>query len=312
MNKLISQQLCFGSITRIEQDYKNSKINAESRQNEIWLTLKNLENVLSPYNKESSISMINESAGKKESDIDYHTKALLKESINYSTLTNGAFDITIGPLLHLWGFGYKKTRVPSPVEIEKDLPLINYKLINLNAKETKAILLKEGQYIHPGAIAKGFACDLLKKKFENSNLHINMGGNIQLINSEKMVGIQAPFDKPGIVACAIKVFNKSVVTSGINQRYFRNFFKLYHHLLDPKSGMQPKHNLASVTVISQSSTKADALATAFFILGIEKSREIIKKENIDVIFINKKRKIFCTADIFEKLSTAHKFLKLHL
>jgi thiamine biosynthesis lipoprotein len=312
MDKIVSQQVHFGTIVTIEEDNPENKNCTEGRQEEIRLILKNLEVVLSPYDNASLISKINESAGIKDCPITGPVRDLLREAKNYSRLTNGAFDITIGPLMQLWGFGYKKNTVPSNAEIKKVLPLINYESLEINQEGTRAILLREGQSIHPGAIAKGFACDLLKQKFNKSSLLINMGGNVQLINLEKIVGIQDPFNKPGLVAGFMKVYNQSVVTSGINERYFWKFFKLYHHLLDPSTGRQPEHDLASVTVINPSSTEADALATAFFILGMEKSKKIIKERNLDVAFINKRREIFCNEGIFHKLSVKKNFTKLPL
>ena len=163
-----------------------------------------------------------------------------------------------------------------------------------------------------GGIAKGYAADKIYKYLkEDENLEnalINLGGNIRILgNKEKnqpfSIGIQDPTKPRGNSIGNIKVSDKSVVTSGIYERYLEKNNKIYHHMLNPHTGYPFENNLSSVTIISDKSIICDALSTTTFGLGIEKGLKLIESlDNVDAIFVTKDKKIYLSSNLKDKLN----------
>ena len=220
---------------------------------------------------------------------------ILQKGKYYSSLENGVFDITVKPLSSLWDF--KSGVIPSEQNISAALPKIGYK--NIEASKN-SITLKNNAEIDLGGIAKGYMADkitdfLIEKGV--SSAIINLGGNVTVIgknqNQNFTLGIQKPFDKgnSALVSC----HDMSVVTSGIYQRYFENNGKIYHHLLNTKTGFPEQNGLYSVTIIAKSATTADALSTLCFLLGKEKGMELLEGfENTEAVFIDENQKMHLT------------------
>lgn len=155
-------------------------------------------------------------------------------------------------------------------------------------------LLDPNASIDVGAIAKGYIADRLKEYLKKNGVKhaiIDLGGNIlalgtKIDGSKYNIGIQRPFDETGQPITSIKVANKSVVTTGIYQRYFEQDGKIYHHILDPRTGYPCENDLYSVTIITDSSLTADALSTSCYLMGFEKANHLIDQlENVDAVFI---------------------------
>lgn len=156
-----------------------------------------------------------------------------------------------------------------------------------------------------GGIAKGFIADKMKAYLQSKKITsgiINLGGNVLTVGeksdgSDYTVGIQKPFDESGEPICTVKVKDKSVVTSGIYERYYRVDGKLYHHILDTTTGYPVNNNLYSVTIISDSSCDGDALSTTCFALGIDKAKELINSlSGVEAIFVTDDYSIITTSD----------------
>ena len=193
-------------------------------------------------------------------------KALAEEAFKISDFTDGAFDITVAPLLDLWGFRTKKYAVPREEQIQEALKTVGYN----NQVDTYDF----------GGIAKGYAGDkvssLLKERGIDSAI-ISLGGNIHAIGTKPngdlwKVGIQNP-DGEGYVGY-VKVNDCAVVTSGGYERYFESGEMKYSHIINPKSGKPADSGVKSVTVISKSGMLADALSTAFYVMGTEKTHKL--------------------------------------
>ena len=160
-----------------------------------------------------------------------------------------------------------------------------------------------------GALAKGYVADRIRDYLEKQGVKrafINLGGNILAMGtkpdgSDYNVGIQAPFKDTGEPITSVKVADKSVVTSGTYQRYFEADGKLYHHILDPRTGYPCENTLTSVTIITNSSLTADAFSTTCFLLGYDESMKMISQmENVDAIFITNDNKIHYSANFQQK------------
>jgi len=244
------------------------------------------------YKAESIVSKINRQAGVKPVKVDQDILAMIKTAKEYSRLTEGRFDITVTPIIELWGFGTDEKKVPTSQAIENKLKLVSYKDIIINEEGKTIMLAKSGMKIDLGAVAKGYivdkAANFLKNKGIKSVL-INAGGNIKTIgtkyNGEKWrLGIRNPRDDEedpnDNYFKVIEVKGTNVVTSGDYERYFMEAGKRYHHILNANTGY-PARGLASVTVIADSSLKGDLLSTSLFLLGFDKAKQYIA-EHADI------------------------------
>jgi len=213
----------------------------------------------------------------------------------------------VGPLVKLWGIGTEHARVPSKAEISKILPLVDYRQIELDEKNNSVFLKRPGMSIELGGIAKGYAADeAVKVLRQNGVKHgtVDLGGNIIVIGTKPdgklwKIGIQNPFFKTrGSIVATVEVADKTLVTSGPYERYIEKDGKIYHHILDTRTGFPVENELMSVTIIAESSIDADALSTTVFAMGLEEGMDFVESiENIDAIFITKDYKVYTTSGV---------------
>ncbi len=271
-----------------------------------------IEDRMSAFRPNSDISTINENAGKGKTKVHKDTFEVLKAAAHYAKSSKGAYDLTIRPLVELWGIGKKDSYIPSNEEINSVIRLVSYKDILLKEKIGTVELKKVGQKIDLGGIAKGYAADEVKRiLLENSikNAMINLGGNILTMGCRKenepwVIGIQNPLAPTGSYLGTIRLQEKTIVTSGSNERFFMKDGKRYHHILDPITGAPAESHLLSVTVVCDSSMEADALTTAMFVMGLEKGLKFLKRFHADAIFITSNMGIYLTNGLKENFTIA--------
>jgi len=257
---------------------------------------------MSVYEKESDVAKINCKAGREAQKIHEDTFSLLKRSLEFSVLSGGAFDITIRPLTELWGFGKKQDYVPASDEIERILPLVNYRDLLLDENHCTAYLLKAGQSIDLGGIAKGYAADEVRRillQHKISDALINLGGNIVAMGRREdglpwRIGVQNPLSARGEHLGTLEASDKTIVTSGSNEQFFIRDGVRYHHIIDPRTGYPADSELLSATVICSSSTDADALTTGIFVSGISDSMTLLKSADAQAIFVMQNKDLFLT------------------
>ena len=217
--------------------------------------------------------------------------ALLSEGLSITRESNGAFDIAIAPLTSLWDFTAEDPKVPDDADIQNALPLCSSDGVTINGQDI--ILPSDDIQFDVGAIAKGYIADRLKdflvKKGVNSAI-INLGGNVLCIGSKPdgtpfKVGIQKPFADRNETEAVMDITGKSVVSSGIYERCFKQDGKLYHHILNPKTGYPYDNGLISVTIISDQSVDGDALSTTCFALGLDEGLKFAEKKGVQAVFI---------------------------
>lgn len=247
--------------------------------------------MFSRTNPESEISKINNSAGTAVT-VSEDTISIIKKGIYYSQLSDGAFDITIGSVSSLWDFKSEDHIVPPETSIESAVQNVDYTHIEIVDNTVK--LSYPNMKIDVGALAKGYIADRLKEHLINNGVEhaiIDLGGNVLVIGtkpdgSDYNIGIQKPFDETGVPYTSVKISDKSMVTTGIYQRYFEKDGNFYHHILDPETGYPCQNNLYSVTIVTDSSADADALSTTTFLLGYDKGMDFINSlDNVEAIFI---------------------------
>lgn len=217
--------------------------------------------------------------------------ALLSEGLSITKESDGAFDIAIAPLTSLWDFTAEDPKVPDDADIQNTLPLCSSDGVTINGQDI--ILPSDDIQFDVGAIAKGYIADRLKdflvKKGVNSAI-INLGGNVLCIGSKPdgtpfKVGIQKPFADRNETEAVMDITGKSVVSSGIYERCFKQNGKLYHHILNPKTGYPYDNGLISVTIISDQSVDGDALSTTCFALGLDEGLKFAEKKGVQAVFI---------------------------
>jgi thiamine biosynthesis lipoprotein len=241
----------------------------------------------------SEISKLNKAQGEWV-ELSEETVELIEQAIEYSKLTEGAFDITIAPLTELWHVKDNEGILPTKEQIEQAKSHIDYNLIEIDGNKVR-LKDKEAQ-IDLGGIAKGFIADRLKALMLERGVEsamINLGGNIAVIGSKKdgsswNVGIQKPFADRNEVIGSVLVQDKTVVSSGIYERYFEYEGEIYHHILDTSTGCPSTSDLEAVTIIGESSTIADALSTSCILLGSEKGMELVESlPEVEAVFVTK-------------------------
>ncbi len=242
----------------------------------------------------SEISRINASL-QVAVDVSPETADLVRQGLYYSELSDGKFDVTIAPVSDLWDFhDTKNTVIPSEEARNAACSLVNYQ--NVLVEDNTVTLLMPGMELDLGGIAKGYIADRLKEYLLGEGVehgYINLGGNVLLIGgkydgSDYRIGIQKPFAESGQTITTLEVRDCSIVSSGIDQRYFEKDGQLYHHILNPQNGMPYENDLLQVTILSDSSTMGDALSTCCFALGLEDGTKLVESlENVEAIFITK-------------------------
>jgi len=306
-------------ILKIGETMKMKKINSHNSIDKSFLALGTVNNIMlnqcgnieiiekavqrvleiddrmSAFKEDSDISKISRKAGLGLQEVHRETFDLIKKAVEFGELSNGAFDITMRPMIELWWINKKEDYIPTDFEIQETLKLVNYRDILLDEKNCSVALKNPGQSIDLGGIAKGYAADEVKRILLENRVEsaiINLGGNVvtigeKLPGQEWRVGIQNPLSPTGEYLCVLSATNKTVVTSGSNERFFIKDGVRYHHILDPRTGSPAQSELLSATAICSSSTDADAITTALFILGPKHSIELLRQLEVETIFVTK-------------------------
>lgn len=292
-----------GTINRIIAYGKksNEAVNASVKR------VVELDDMMSAFKDASDVMKINNNSGLKAQKVNMDTFNLLKHSLEFSSISRGAFDVTIRPLTNLWGVGKKLNYIPEKAEIEKVLEFVNYKDIELNELNCTVYLKRKGQAIDLGGIAKGYAADEVKRIMEQHKIKdalINLGGNVVVLGKNPQgdlwkIGIQNPFSATGNYIATVEVTNKAVVTSGSNEQFFIKNGVRYHHIINPHTGYPVNKGLLSVTVICESSTDADAITTALFVSDMDNAIPILKRINAEGIFVMENGDMYVTEGLKE-------------
>ncbi|MBN2259151.1 MAG: FAD:protein FMN transferase [Clostridiales bacterium] len=273
---------------------------------DVFSLISEYENTLSPYLENTEITYINNNAAEFPVPMSDVVSKVITESLNYSALSKGYFDITIGPLVDLWQISNTDIThfVPTSKDIENAKSLIAYK--NIKIENQMISFEKNGMAIDLGAIAKGYITDqiiALFKERDISSAILNLGGNIFAYGEKAdgfpyIVGIQDPDSRRGEILGTVKVTDKSIVTSGIYERFFELDGIIYHHILNPFTGYPEDNNLKSVTIVSDSSMDGDALSTTLFLLGLDEGIKTAEAlDGIDAVFITKSNEVHITSGL---------------
>ena len=259
---------------------------------EVFEEIDRLEAQLSKYNPKSAISVINRTAAGRSVRVAPGLFELLIDSIHYSDSTGGAFDVTAGPLMKAWGFFRGKGRVPPHSEIAQVLRRVGYRHVHLNGADRTIHFDVEGLELDLGAIGKGYAVDRavdILRRYGVTQALISSGTS-SLYALGAPPGLSAwpislcnPYNKER-AANVIRLSNCALSTSGNYEKFFELGAKTYAHILHPTTG-RPVENMLATIVMAQSACAADALSTAFYVMGVERSREYVAAHrNLAAVF----------------------------
>ena len=212
----------------------------------VFRLIKQLEDLLTVNREPSQLMTVNHAAGKHPVVVSQPVFELIQKAKSVSLLENSSFNFTIGPLVKRWKIGFHGDSVPPQTDIQNLLPLTNPENVELDPQTCSVFLTQPGMEIDLGAIAKGYIADRVRDLLHQlgiQNALINLGGNVLALgapphSTQKAwgIGLKKPFADPDALIGIMEVNNKSVVTSGIYERYFEKDGKIYHHILDPKTG----------------------------------------------------------------------------
>lgn len=279
--------LVFGTVYNITYQYEGDL------QPEIEAELKRFDLSLSPFNDSSIISRVNRN---EDLITDSFFQKCFNRSIEISRETDGAFDITIAPLANAWGFGFKKGTFPDSLMIDSLLQITGYEKVKL--ENEKVIKQDPRVMLSCSAVAKGYSVDVVAQLLERKgikNYMVDIGGEVVVKGKNPKdglwrIGINKPIDDSLSVRqdiqTVLELTDLGMATSGNYRNFYYKDGKKYAHTIDPRTGYPVQHSILSSTVIAEDCMTADALATAFMVMGLEKAEAFCKRfPKIDAYFI---------------------------
>jgi FAD:protein FMN transferase len=285
-----------------------------ANQHEMDSLLNDFDQIASIYQNNSLISRINRNETYEVTD--HYFNEIFKLARRISEETNGAFDVTVGPLVNAWGFGFKNRMEMNQQKVDSLLVFVGYQGIRL--ENHKIIKDHPNTQIDFNAIAKGYAIDVAGGFLESRGIRnylVDIGGEALAKGTKPgeqkwVIGIEQPIEAPSderSLKATIKLQNEAVATSGNYRRFYEMDGLKYAHTIDPATGFPVQHSLLSATVFADSAGKADAYATAFMVMGTEKTLEFLKKSpHIDAYLIfsdkNGETKTFATTRVKKMLN----------
>ncbi|MEG0949534.1 MAG: FAD:protein FMN transferase [Bacteroidales bacterium] len=278
----------FGTLYHISYEYP------DDIHDQIKAELQRFDNSLSTFNKQSVISRINQNDPNVEAD-EWFTRVFLKGRA-VSDATEGSFDMTVAPLVNAWGFGFKKSESVTPAMIDSIRTFVGFEKVKLEGK--KVIKSDSRIMLDASAIAKGYACDVIGEFLATKgvrNFMVEIGGEVTARGKNKSgkcwrIGINKPIEdasaSSGEIQDIISICNGGMATSGNYRNFYYKDGKRVAHTIDPRTGYPVEHTLLSATVIAPDCMTADAFATAFMVMGLEKSLAVVHNNpEIEAYFI---------------------------
>ena len=282
-----NEGLVFGTIYKITYQHQ------EDLHNDIKAALMEVDNALSPYNKNSIISRINHN---QDTLLNEHFTHVFELAQKISTETEGAFDITVAPLVNAWGFGFKHSIDIAPNVIDSIGQFVGYQKIRLS--DGKITKNDPRTMLDCSAIAKGYGVDVVARTLDKKGVQhymVDIGGEVVVKGKNSRmktwrIGINKPVEDSLSInqelQTILEVSGVGMATSGNYRKFYYKDGKRYAHTIDPRIGHPVQHSILSATVIAKDCTTADAYATAFMVMGLEKSMEFCKAHpELDAYFI---------------------------
>lgn len=283
-----------GTVIKVEL-WSADAVEGRALAREVMKEMHRIDDLMSTYKPESELSHVNASAAAGPVMVNDELLMLIKHALEFSDITNGAFDITYASAGQY--YDYRKGKKPDSNQLARALPAINYHHVRLDTTLSTVQFLQPGVRIDLGGIAKGYAVDRGIAMLQGAgvrNALVSAGGDTRVIGSHWdhpwKIGIRDPRDGEGIVSM-IPLEDAAISTSGDYERYFEEDGVRYHHILNPGTGDSPRE-VHSTSIIGSNATDTDALSTSVFVLGVEKGLELVNSlPDTEAIIIDNRRKM---------------------
>jgi FAD:protein FMN transferase len=253
---------------------------------------------------DSEVLEVNRAAGQHPVKVTQDVLTVISQGLKYSADGNGAFDITVAPLVKLWGIGTSNARIPQKAEITAAISLIDYRNVVLDQKALTVYLKKPGMGLDLGSVAKGYAADEVVRILRANGVSaalVDLGGNILTMGrkpdgSPWRIGIQNPEAARGTKLGYVDIASGSVTTAGTYERYFEQGGKRYFHILDSRTGFPAWNGLSGVAILAPDSMTADGYDTLVFTLGLVEGRKLVESTHglIEAVFITETHNVYVT------------------
>lgn len=271
-----------------------------------------LDALWSVSSEDGEVYLLNQNG---EGQLSEDSVELMNKAQDLYESTEGAFDVTVYPLMDLWGFTSGDYHVPSKKELSQTLTQVDQSKLTLSGDGN--LILGEKQQIDLGGIAKGYTSSKIMeiyKEYGVTSGMVSLGGNVQTLGTKTdgsnwKIGIRDPESKEGDILGVLSISDQAVITSGGYERYFEEDGKTYHHILNPKTGYPADSGLTSVSIVSEDGTLADGLSTALFVMGKEKAISYWRqhKERFDAVLVEEDGSIYVTEGLEEQFSSDNSF-----
>jgi thiamine biosynthesis lipoprotein len=288
---------------------------ADAAAREVFDVFQDVDARMSEWKTTSALSAVNHHAGKQAVAVPTDLRNLIRRAVDIGDLTDGAFDITWAALWGLWDFRAEHPSVPRQTEIDERLSLINYRLIEIDDHASNVYLPREGMVLGLGGIAKGYALDLAAGRLRARGVQsFLIGASGQMMAGTAKgdmpwrIGIRDPRGTADDYFAYLEVTDVSISTSGDYERFFMLDGLRYHHILDPRTGKpaRPTNPLRSATVIAADAVLADALSTAFIILGTQRALELSENiAGVEAVLVDGEARVHITSGLAGKLEILH-------
>ncbi|MEQ1738292.1 MAG: FAD:protein FMN transferase [Methyloglobulus sp.] len=294
--------MTMGTSYSIKASHLPDKITPKDINEQVKQVLDKVSGQMSTYQKDSELSLFNQNPSTDWVAVSSEFYEVIKEAIKISQLSNGLFDVTVGPLVNLWGFGPDEMTFTTPDEaiIKDRLNQIGYQRLKL--KDDGLFVKKDipNLYVDLSGIAKGYGVDQVASLLERLGIMdymVEIGGEIRVKGKNNQgqswqIAVEKPTAEKRMIEKVLAVTDTGMATSGDYRNYFEVGDVRFSHTIDPRTGKPIKHKLASITILSETSMEADALATAVMVLGPDEGFQFAEKNHIAAFFIIKSDKGF--------------------
>ena len=285
----------------------STKEKAQDATTAAFAEIHRLEELLSTWIPTTELSQVNASAGKRAVKVSSETLTLVRDAIQIAAMTEGSFNIAIGPAVSAWNVT-GQPRIPTEAELDVIKPLVDLNAVRVDMKERTLYLEKPGMRIDVGGIGKGYAADFAVMAMQKAGAlagTVSLSGDIKtfgrLPNGAKFpVGIQHP-RKMGAVVAWIDLQDEAISTAGDYERVFEKDGVRYHHILDPRT-LQPARECQSVSVIAKEGVWADGLDTGIFVMGPERGMKLVERlQDIEAIIIDRKGRLLVSSGLKDRI-----------
>jgi thiamine biosynthesis lipoprotein len=274
--------------------------------------LEQIDHLMSVTRDDSEISRVNAAAGRQTVKVSADVLAVAKIGLEYSREGDGAFDVTVEPLVKLWGIGTSAARVPGALEITAALAHIGWKYLQVDEKNSTLYLSRAGMGIDLGSVAKGYAADQAARILHDHGVTtslIDLGGNILTTGrkpdgSQWRIAIQNPEEPRGTALGYVDITGGSVTTAGTYERFFEQGGKRYFHILDARTGYPAWNGLSAVAIVAPDSTTADGVDTLAFTLGLDRGMKLVEGSVglVEAVFVTDARKVYVTPGLASRFT----------